>query len=144
MLIWIIGLLFGKLDMTVFTHFGIVLILICKIYKLQILDFLWCCSDDCEGALETSSDNAVPPIYITNYNRFVDNILERINRILRKNYDPVNVRLHNNNNNNNKKNSNSKHNSNKKNKKRRRHPTASQNGNRRPGHRSEDIARSTT
>lgn len=141
LLVWLIGLLFGRLDMTVFTHFGIVLSLICEIYKVQILDFLWYCSDGCEGSLETSSDNAVPPIYITKYNRFVDSILERINRILRKNYDPVNVHLHNNNN---KKNSNSKHNSNKKNKKRRRHPTASQNGNRRPGHRSEDITRSTT
>jgi methylglutaconyl-CoA hydratase len=35
----------------------------------------------------------LPPSYITKYNRFVDNILGRINKILRKNYDPVNVRL---------------------------------------------------
>lgn len=35
----------------------------------------------------------VPPSYIAKYNRFVDNILGRINKILRKNYDPVNVRL---------------------------------------------------
>lgn len=35
----------------------------------------------------------LPPSYVTKYNRFVDNILGRINKILRKNYDPVNVRL---------------------------------------------------
>lgn len=35
----------------------------------------------------------LPPSYIAKYNRFVDNILGRINKILRKNYDPVNVRL---------------------------------------------------
>lgn len=35
----------------------------------------------------------LPPSYIVKYNRFVDNILGRINKILRKNYDPVNVRL---------------------------------------------------
>ncbi|KAL1116004.1 hypothetical protein AAG570_005499, partial [Ranatra chinensis] len=34
-----------------------------------------------------------PPAYIVKYNKFVDNILERINKILRKSYDPVNVRL---------------------------------------------------
>ncbi|GLH01592.1 Uncharacterized protein GBIM_07695, partial [Gryllus bimaculatus] len=39
--------------------------------------------------------NSVPPIYISKYNRFVDNILERINHLLRKSYDPVNVRLNN-------------------------------------------------
>ncbi|PNF16951.1 hypothetical protein B7P43_G03164 [Cryptotermes secundus] len=90
-------------------------------------------------SLEASSGNAVPPIYITKYNRFVDSILERINRILRKNYDPVNVRLHNNSN---KDKSNSKRNN--KNKNRTRRPPASKKGNMRPSHRSEDIARSTT
>lgn len=42
----------------------------------------------------------MPSIYITKYNRFVDNIISRINRILGKSYDPVRVRLHNSNNNN--------------------------------------------
>lgn len=36
----------------------------------------------------------MPPTYITKYNRFVDNIIARINRILGKSYDPVRVRLH--------------------------------------------------
>jgi methylglutaconyl-CoA hydratase len=40
-----------------------------------------------------SDAEMAPPAYIAKYNRFVDNILERINKILRKSYDPVNVRL---------------------------------------------------
>jgi len=42
-----------------------------------------------------AGDNPVtlPQSYVAKYNRFVDNILGRINKILRKNYDPVNVRL---------------------------------------------------
>lgn len=35
----------------------------------------------------------VPAIYIVKYNRFVDNILEKMNDILRKSYDPVSVKL---------------------------------------------------
>lgn len=35
----------------------------------------------------------MPAIYIAKYNRFVDNILGRINRILGKSYDPVRVKL---------------------------------------------------
>lgn len=35
----------------------------------------------------------MPAIYISKYNRFVDNILSRVNKILRKSYDPVRVRL---------------------------------------------------
>lgn len=35
----------------------------------------------------------MPAIYISKYNRFVDNILGRVNKILRKSYDPVRVRL---------------------------------------------------
>lgn len=35
----------------------------------------------------------VPAIYIVKYNRFVDNILEKMNDILRRSYDPVNVKL---------------------------------------------------
>lgn len=42
----------------------------------------------------------VPPIIITKFNRFADNIIERMNGVLRKNYDPVNVKLHSNNGNN--------------------------------------------
>ncbi|KAG8264126.1 hypothetical protein J6590_017143 [Homalodisca vitripennis] len=34
-------------------------------------------------------------MYISKYNRFVDKILERINKILRRSYDPVNVKLQN-------------------------------------------------
>lgn len=41
------------------------------------------------GALQNSPSTA----YITKYNRFVDTILERVNKILRRSYDPVNVRL---------------------------------------------------
>lgn len=33
------------------------------------------------------------PLYISKYNRFVDSILGRVNKILRKSYDPVRVRL---------------------------------------------------
>ena len=40
-----------------------------------------------------SDAEMAPPAYIAKYNRFVDNILERINKILRRSYDPVNVRL---------------------------------------------------
>nr|CAD7401298.1 unnamed protein product [Timema poppensis] len=58
--------------------------------SLSVFDRSVCCY---EGSLDTPSTNTVPPVYIAKYNRFVDNILTRINRILRKNYDPVNVRL---------------------------------------------------
>lgn len=57
------------------------------------------------GSLEDS--NEVPDVLIAKYNRFVDGIFERINSILQKNYDPVNVEL-------NGTKSNSKSNSNKK------------------------------
>lgn len=36
----------------------------------------------------------MPQVYISKYNRFVDNIISRINRILGKSYDPVRVKLH--------------------------------------------------
>ncbi|KAG7302970.1 hypothetical protein JYU34_012966 [Plutella xylostella] len=47
------------------------------------------------GALEetTTKKPAVPTIYIAKYNKFVDNILEKMNDILRKSYDPVSVKL---------------------------------------------------
>lgn len=35
----------------------------------------------------------VPPMLVTKYNRFVDSILGRINKILGRSYDPVNVHL---------------------------------------------------
>lgn len=35
----------------------------------------------------------MPAIYISKYNRFVDNIITRISRILGKSYDPVRVKL---------------------------------------------------
>lgn len=37
----------------------------------------------------------VTSIYVIKYNRFVDNILGRINKILSTNYDPVTVKLSN-------------------------------------------------
>lgn len=45
------------------------------------------------GSLEPATSR-MPSMYITKYNRFVDNIISRINRILGKSYDPVRVRLH--------------------------------------------------
>lgn len=48
------------------------------------------------GALSDEPDKKpaqVPAIYITKYNRFIDNILDKMNDILRKSYDPVNVKL---------------------------------------------------
>lgn len=35
----------------------------------------------------------MPAVYISKYNRFVDNIILRINRLLGKSYDPVRVKL---------------------------------------------------
>lgn len=35
----------------------------------------------------------VPSAYISKYNNYIDTIFERINNVLKKNYDPVNVRL---------------------------------------------------
>lgn len=44
--------------------------------------------------MDTEPPNShVPAIYVAKYNRFVDNILGRINKILRDNYDPVTVKL---------------------------------------------------
>lgn len=47
------------------------------------------------GALSeaTTKKPSVPAIYIVKYNRFVDNIIEKMNDILRRSYDPVNVKL---------------------------------------------------
>jgi hypothetical protein len=47
------------------------------------------------GALSDSSTKKppVPAVYIVKYNRFVDNILEKMNDILRTSYDPVSVKL---------------------------------------------------
>ncbi|KPJ15656.1 hypothetical protein RR48_03787 [Papilio machaon] len=42
---------------------------------------------------EPEKKPAVPAAYIVKYNRFVDNILEKMNDILRRSYDPVNVKL---------------------------------------------------
>ncbi|XP_014294238.1 germ cell nuclear acidic protein [Halyomorpha halys] len=55
--------------------------------------------DDLVGDIEAKQARSLndadvaPPAYIVKYNRFVDTILDRINKILRKSYDPVNVRL---------------------------------------------------
>ncbi|XP_034181358.2 uncharacterized protein LOC117604895 [Osmia lignaria lignaria] len=43
--------------------------------------------------MRSDSSSDVSAIYVAKYNRFVDNILERINKILRNNYDPVTVKL---------------------------------------------------
>ncbi len=45
------------------------------------------------GALQGASAVSIPSSYITKYNKYVDSIFSRINKILKKNYDPVNVRL---------------------------------------------------
>lgn len=44
------------------------------------------------GALQTNAV-AVPSSYIIKYNKYVDSIFSKINKVLKKNYDPVNVRL---------------------------------------------------
>ena len=43
--------------------------------------------------LDSQPSADVSAIYVSKYNRFVDNILGRINKILRANYDPVTVKL---------------------------------------------------
>lgn len=45
------------------------------------------------GGMESESSGHVPAIYVAKYNRFVDNILGKINNILRSNYEPVTVKL---------------------------------------------------
>lgn len=45
------------------------------------------------GALDDGSNAQIPDVFVTKYNKFVDGIYERINSILKKNYDPVNVKL---------------------------------------------------
>lgn len=48
------------------------------------------------GALKEDSSTkppTVPAVYIVKYNRFVDNILEKMNDILKTSYDPVSVKL---------------------------------------------------
>nr|XP_022916793.1 protein PFC0760c-like isoform X1 [Onthophagus taurus] len=57
--------------------------------------------DDLEDVIEAkrsrslnSRDQKIPSVYIAKYNRFVDTIIERINTILGKSYDPVRVKLH--------------------------------------------------
>lgn len=45
------------------------------------------------GGMESPETNDVSAIYVAKYNRFVDNILGRINTILEKKYNPVMVRL---------------------------------------------------
>ncbi|KAF3423283.1 hypothetical protein E2986_04879 [Frieseomelitta varia] len=45
--------------------------------------------------MQSGPSNDVSTIYVAKYNRFVDNILGRINKILRSNYDPVTVKLSN-------------------------------------------------
>lgn len=43
--------------------------------------------------MESEPSVHVPAIYVAKYNRFVDNILGKINNILRTNYEPVTVKL---------------------------------------------------
>lgn len=35
----------------------------------------------------------VPTAYIAKYNKYIDSIFSRVNKVLKRNYDPVNVRL---------------------------------------------------
>lgn len=44
----------------------------------------------CLGSLQLQK---IPQVYVSKYNRFVDTIINRINRILGKSYDPVRVKL---------------------------------------------------
>lgn len=44
------------------------------------------------GALDDGSAT-MPDMFVSKYNKFVDSIFERINTILKKSYDPVNVQL---------------------------------------------------
>lgn len=44
------------------------------------------------GALDEKPTN-MPDVFVSKYNKFVDGIFERINGILKKSYDPVNVQL---------------------------------------------------
>lgn len=45
------------------------------------------------GALDDGSSSTMPDMFVSKYNKFVDGIFERINTILKKSYDPVNVQL---------------------------------------------------
>lgn len=49
------------------------------------------------GGVESEPSAHVPAIYVAKYNRFVDQILDKINNILRANYEPVTVKLSNSN-----------------------------------------------
>lgn len=49
------------------------------------------------GGVESEPSAHVPAIYVAKYNRFVDQILGKINNILRANYEPVTVKLTNSN-----------------------------------------------
>ncbi|KAG8222531.1 hypothetical protein J437_LFUL004567 [Ladona fulva] len=47
------------------------------------------------GALDFNGSGRVPAsLYVAKYNRYVDSIIDRIRKVLRKSFDPVNVRLH--------------------------------------------------
>lgn len=45
------------------------------------------------SALATTIQPAVPDALVYKYNRYVDHIFEKISTILKRSYDPVNVRL---------------------------------------------------
>lgn len=51
------------------------------------------CACDFTGALDNGNTSQMPDVFVTKYNKFVDGIYERINSILKKSYDPVNVKL---------------------------------------------------
>lgn len=59
---------------------------------ITILHFILLCYTR-TGALEDGSNTQMNDMFVTKYNKFVDGIYERINSILKKNYDPVNVKL---------------------------------------------------
>jgi hypothetical protein len=45
------------------------------------------------GALNDDGSAPMPDVFVAKYNQFVDGIFERINGILKRSYDPVNVQL---------------------------------------------------
>ena len=84
------------------------------------------------GMLDSQPNGDVSAIYVAKYNRFVDNILGRINKILRANYDPVTVKLTN-------PNSNTKSSKSKSKKKKNSKRKSSKNGTRKSASESENV-----
>lgn len=58
-------------------------------------EVLYVKTDVSTGSLDSAREPGRSAMYISKYNRFVDKILDRVNKILKRSYDPVNVRLQN-------------------------------------------------